>query len=209
MKKPFLYFTLFSFLLVCTSCPPPTFDCVIENNSDYPADILLFQHKKAPNTNDDTFTLRPTEKRTVAFYYDGDNVRLTSKNYNVLEKISKSKYVITNLEPTRYNIHNLLPIDITLLDNGKNILADKDTKKTTDKIFVSTGSSECYFFRGIKADDVVLQPIGETPIGSFKYSIEKISNLYFLQVIEISKPAKKHKIFIDVSSDDIIISYSN
>ena len=207
MKKPFLYFTLFSFLLICTACPPPTFDCVIENNSDYPADILLFQHKKAPNTNDDTFTLRPTEKRTVAFYYDGDNVRLTSKNYNVLEKISKSKYVITNLEPTKYNIHNLLPIEITFLDNGKNILADKDTKKITDKVSASSGNSECYFFRSIKPSDIVLQPNKEITTSIAKYSIKKIANYYFLQIKKTSTPVEKHKIFIDVSSNDIVISY--
>ncbi len=207
MKKPFLYFTLFSFLLICTACPPPTFDCVIENNSDYPADILLFQHKKAPNTNDDTFTLRPTEKRTVAFYYDGDNVRLTSKNYNVLEKISKSKYVITNLEPTKYNIHNLLPIEITFLDNGKNILADKDTKKITDKVSASSGNSECYFFRSIKPSDIVLQPNKEITTSIAKYSIKKIANYYFLQIEKTSTPVEKHKIFIDVSSEDIVISY--
>ena len=207
MKKPFLYLILFSFLLICTACPPPTFDCVIENNSDYPADILLFQHKKAPNTNDDTFTLRPTEKRTVAFYYDGDNVRLTSKNYNVLEKISKSKYVITNLEPTKYNIHNLLPIEITFLDNGKNILANKDTKKLSDTASIPTGISECYFFRKIKSDDIVLQPIGEKAIGTSKYSIEKIANYYFLQMEKNSTSVEKRKIFIDVSSEDILISY--
>ena len=207
MKKPFLYFTLFSFLLVCTSCPPPTFDCVIENNSDYPAELFLLHHKKTPNTNNNTIVLKAQEKTTIAFYYEGDNVRLTSKNYNVLEKVSARKYVIANLEPTKYNIHNFLPVSITLLDNGMNILADSTTKKITDKISAPTGNSECYFFRGIKSDDVVLQPIGETTVGTFKYSIEKISNLYFLQVIEISKPAKKHKIFIDVSSDDILISY--
>ena len=207
MKKLFLYFALFSFLLICTACPSPTFDCVIENNSDYPAELFLLHHKKAPNTNNDTIVLKAKEKTTIAFYYESDNVKLISKNYNVLEKISNSKYVITNLEPTKYNVHNLLPINITFLDNGKNILADKDTKKLSDTVSIPTGISECYFFRKIKSDDVVLQPIGETPIGSFKYSIEKISNLYFLQVIEISKPAKKHKIFIDVSSDDIIISY--
>lgn len=206
MKKLFLYFTLFSFLLICTACPPPTFDCVIENNSDYPADILLFQHKKAPNTNDDTFTLRPTEKRTVAFYYDGDNVRLTSKNYNVLEKISKSKYVITNLEPTKYNIHNLLPIDITLLDNGKNILADKDTKKITDKVSIPIGISECYFFRKIKSDDVVLKTNEEISIGAEKYSIQKIVNFYFLQITAPSLPVQNRKVFIEVLADDIIVS---
>ena len=207
MKKPFLYFTLFSFLMICTSCPPPTFDCVIENNSDYPAELFLLHHKKAPNTNNDTIVLKAKEKTTITFYYEGDNVRLTSKNYNVIEKISARKYVIVNLEPTKYNIHNFLPISITLLDNGMNILADNTTKKITDNVSIPSGNSECYFFRKIKSDDVVLQPIGETTIGSSKYSIEKISNLYFLQVIEISKPAKKYKIFIDVSSDDILISY--
>ena len=207
MKKLFLYFTLFSFLLVCTACPPPTFDCVIENNSDYPADILLFQHKKATNTNEDSLTLQPKEKRTVAFYYDGDNIRLTSKNYNVLEKISKSKYVITNLEPTKYNIHNLLPIDITLLDNGKNILADKDTKKITDKVSTPSGNSECYFFRKINPSDIVLQPNEEITTSIAKYSIKKIANYYFLQIEKTSTPVEKHKIFIDVSSEDIVISY--
>ena len=206
MKKPFLYLILFSFLLICTACPPPTFDCVIENNSDYPADILLFQHKKAPNTNDDTFTLRPTEKRTVAFYYDGDNVRLTSKNYNVLEKISKSKYVITNLEPTKYNMHNLLPIEITFLDNGKNILADKDTKKLSDTVAIPTGISECYFFRKIKSDDIVLQLIENLTKGSFTYSVQGIAGLYFLKSIESSKPATTHEIRINISADNIIIS---
>ena len=206
MKKLFLYFTLFSFLLVCTACPPPTFDCVIENNSDYPADILLFQHKKAPNTNDDTFTLRPAEKRTVAFYYEGDNVQLTSKNYNVLEKISKSKYVITNLEPTKYNIHNLLPIEITFLDNDKNILADKDTKKITDKVSASSGNSECYFFRKIKADDIVLQPVENLTKDGFTYSIQKIVNFYFLQITASSLPVQNRKVFIEVLADDIIIS---
>lgn len=194
-------------VLALAGCESPTFDCVIENNSDYPADILLFQHKKAPNTNDDTFTLRPTEKRTVAFYYDGDNVRLTSKNYNVLEKISKSKYVITNLEPTKYNIHNLLPIDITLLDNGKNILADKDTKKITDKVSIPIGISECYFFRKINPSDIVLQPNEEITTSIAKYSIKKIANYYFLQIEKTSTPVEKHKIFIDVSSEDIVISY--
>lgn len=206
MKKLFLYFTLFSFLLVCTACPPPTFDCVIENNSDYPADILLFQHKKAPNTNDDTFTLQPTEKRTVAFFYDGDNVRLTSKNYNVLKKTSESKYVITNLEPTKYNIHNLLPIDITLLDNGKNILADKDTKKITDKVSIPSGNSECYFFRNIQSDDIVLQPVENLTKDSFTYSIQKIVNFYFLQITAPSLPVQNRKVFIEVLANDIIIS---
>lgn len=206
MKKLFLYFTLFSFLLVCTACPPPTFDCVIENNSDYPADILLFQHKKAPNTNDNSLTLQPTEKRTVAFFYDGDNVRLTSKNYNVLEKISKSKYVITNLEPIKYNIHNLLPIDITLLDNGKNILADKDTKKLSDTVSIPTGISECYFFRKIKSDDVVLKTNEEISIGAEKHSIQKIVNFYFLQITAPSLPVQNRKVFIEVLADDIIIS---
>lgn len=205
MKKLFLYFTLFSFLLVCTACPPPTFDCVIENNSNYTADILLFQHKKAPNTNDDTFTLRPTEKRTVAFYYDGDNVRLTSKNYNVLEKISKSKYIITNLEPTKYNIHNLLPIKITFLDNGKNILADK-AKKITDKVSIPSGNSECYFFRKIKSDDIVLQPVKNLTKDSFTYSIQGIAGWYFLESTELSKPTVTHEIRINVSADKIIIS---
>ena len=90
MKKPFLYFTLFSFLLVCTSCPPPTFDCVIENNSDYPAELFLLHHKKAPNTNNDTIVLKAKEKTTITFYYEGDNVRLTSKNYNVIEKCTRT-----------------------------------------------------------------------------------------------------------------------
>ena len=206
MKKPFLYFTLLSFLLICTACPSPTFDCVIENNSDYPADLLLFQHKKAPNTNGDTFTLRPTEKRTVAFFYEGDNVRLTSKNYNVLKKISESKYVITNLEPTKYNIHNLLPIDIILLDNGKNILADKDTKKITDKVSIPSGNSECYFFRKIKSDDIVLQPVENLTKDSFTYSIQGIAGLYFLKSTESSKPTTTHEIRINISADNIIIS---
>lgn len=207
MKKLFLYFTLLSFLLICTACPSPTFDCVIENNSEYPAEILLFQHKKAPNTNDDAFTLQPAEKRTVAFFYEGDNVRLTSKNYNVLKKISESKYVIINLEPTKYNIHNLLPIDITLLDNGKNILADKDTKKLSASVSIPKGSSECYFFRKIKSDDIVLKTNEETLIDADKYSIQKIANFYFLQIAPPEpSPVKKYKIFIDVSTDDIIIS---
>ena len=206
MKKLFLYFTLLSFLLICTACPSPTFDCVIENNSDYPAEILLFQHKKAPNTNDDAFTLQPAEKRTVAFFYEGDNVRLTSKNYNVLKKISESKYVITNLVPTKYNIHNLLPIDITLLDNGKNILADKDTKKITDKVSIPSGNSECYFFRNIQSDDVVLKTNEEISIGAGKYSIQKIVNFYFLQITAPSLPVQNRKVFIEVLADDIIVS---
>ena len=207
MKKPFLYFTLFSFLLVCTSCPPPTFNCVIENNSDYPAELFLLHHKKAPNTNNDTVVLKAKEKTTIAFYYEGDNVRLTSKNYNVLEKISARKYVITNLQPAEYNIHNFLPTGITLLDNGMNILADKDTKKTTPEAQVPVGDSKCYFFRKIKSDDVVLKAIEEIQVGTSKYSIEKIANYYFLQMEKNSTPVEKRKIFIDVSSEDILISY--
>ena len=206
MKKPFLYFTLFSFLLVCTACPPPTFDCVIENNSDYTAELFLLHHKKAPNTNNDTIVLKAKEKTTIAFYYESDNVKLISKNYNVLEKISKSKYVITNLEPTKYNIHNLLPIDITFLDNGKNILADKDTKKTTDEVSASSGNSECYFFRKIKSDDVVLKTNEEISIGAGKYSIQKIVNFYFLQITAPSLPVQNRKVFIEVLADDIIVS---
>lgn len=207
MKKLFLYFTLLSFLLICTACPPPTFDCVIENNSDYPADIFLLHHKKAPNTNNDTIVLKANEKTTIAFYYEGDNVRLTSKNYNVLEKVSARKYVIMNLQPTKYNIHNLLPIDITLLDTGKNILVDKDTKKLTDTVSVPVEISECYFFRKIKSDDIVLKTNKETTVGSFKYSIKNIANFYFLQLEKTSLPVEKYKIFIDISSEDIIISY--
>ena len=207
MKKLFLYFALFSFLLICTACPPPTFDCVIENNSDYPAELFLLHHKKAPNTNNDTIVLKAKEKTTIAFYYESDNVKLISKNYNVLEKISNSKYVITNLEPTKYNIHNLLPINITFLDNGKNILADKDTKKITDKVSASSGNSECYFFRSIKPSDIVLQPNEEITTSIAKYSIKKIANYYFLQIEKNSLPAEKRKIFIDVSSNDIVISY--
>lgn len=207
MKKVFLYFAIIFLLMICTACPPSTFDCTIENNSDYPAELLLMYHKKATNTNNDTVILQAKEKTTIAFYYESDNIKLISKNYNVLEKVSMSKYVITNLQPRKYNMHNFLPIGITLLDNGMNILADNIAKKITDKIFAPSGNSECYFFRGIKSDDVVLQSIGETIIGASKYSIEKISNFYFLQVVEISKPAKKYKIFIDVSSDDILISY--
>jgi hypothetical protein len=207
MKKLFLYFALFSFLLICTACPPPTFDCVIENKSDYPAELFLLYHKKATNTNNNTIVLKANEKTTVAFYYESDNVRLTSKNYNVLKKLSAREYVIENLEPTKYNIHNFLPISITLLDNGMNILADSTTKRITDKISAPTGNSECYFFRGIKSDDVVLQPIGETLIGTFKYSIEKIANYYFLQIEKNSQSVEKHKIDIDVSSNDIVISY--
>ena len=207
MKKLFLYFTLFSFLLVCTACPPPTFDCVIENNSDYPAELFLLYHKKATNTNNDTLVLKANEKTTVAFYYEADNVRLTSKNYNVLEKVSAQKYVITNLEPTKYNIHNLLPIEITFLDNDKNILADKDTKKITDKVSASSGNSECYFFRKIKADDIVLQPVENLTKDGFTYSIQKIVNFYFLQITASSLPVQNRKIFIDVSSEDILISY--
>ena len=207
MKKPFLYLTLFSFLLICTACPPPTFDCVIENNSDYPAELFLLHHKKTPNTNNDTIVLKAKEKTTIAFYYESDNVKLISKNYNALEKVSVRKYIVTNLQPTKYNIHNLLPVNITLLDNEKGILADKDTKKITDKVSVPIGNSGCYFFRKVKSDDVVLQPIEETIIGSARYSIQKIASYYFLQIRETAQPIKNHKIFIDVLSEDIIISY--
>ena len=194
-------------VLALAGCESPTFDCVIENNSDYPAELFLLYHKKATNTNNDTLVLKANEKTTVAFYYEADNVRLTSKNYNVLEKVSAQKYVITNLEPTKYNIHNLLPIEITFLDNGKNILANKDTKKLSDTASIPTGISECYFFRKIKSDDIVLQPIGEKAIGTSKYSIEKIANYYFLQMEKNSTSVEKRKIFIDVSSEDILISY--
>jgi len=207
MRKVFLYFAILFLLIACTACPPPTFDCTIENNSDYSAELLLLYHKKATNTNNDTITLQPNEKTTIAFYYEGDNVRLISKNYNALEKMSVKKYIITNLQPIKYNIHNLLPIDIILLDNGKNILADKDTKKITSETYAPVGDSECYFFRSIKYNDVVLQPINEIILDSTKYSIQKIANYYFLQVIETSKLSKRHKILIDVSSDDILISY--
>ena len=206
MKKPFLYFTLFSFLLICTACPPPTFDCVIENNSDYPAELFLLYHKKATNTNNDTLVLKANEKTTVAFYYEADNVRLTSKNYNVLEKVSAQKYVITNLEPTKYNIHNLLPIEITFLDNGKNILANKDTKKLSDTASIPTGISECYFFRKIKSDDIVLQPVENLTKDGFTYSIQKIVNFYFLQITAPLLPVQNRKVFIEVLADDIIIS---
>lgn len=201
-----LYFTIFSLLLICTSCPPPTFDCVIENNSDYPAELFLLYHKKATNTNNDTLVLKANEKTTVAFYYEADNVRLTSKNYNVLEKVSAQKYVITNLEPTKYNIHNLLPIEITFLDNGKNILADKDTKKLSDTASIPTGISECYFFRKIKSDDIVLQPIEEVSVDNVKYSIQGIASLYFLKSTELSKPTTTYEIHINISADKIIIS---
>jgi hypothetical protein len=206
MKKLFLYFALFSFLLICTACPSPTFDCVIENNSDYSAELFLLHHKKAPNTNNDTVVLKAKEKTTIAFYYEGDNVRIISKNYNVLGKISARKYIITNLQPAEYNIHNFLPIGITLLDNGMNILADKDTKKTTPETQVPVGDSKCYFFRKIKSDDVVLKAIEEIQVGTSKYSIKKIANYYFLQIKKTSTPVEKHKIFIDVSSEDIVIS---
>ena len=69
------------------------------------------------------------------------------------------------------------------------------------------GNSKCYFFRKIKSDDVVLNPIEEISIGSFKYSIKKIANYYFLQIEKTSSSVEKHKIFIDVSSEDILISY--
>jgi len=71
---------------------------------------------------------------------------------------------------------------------------------------VPVGNSKCYFFRKIKSDDVVLNPIEEISIGPFKYSIKKIANYYFLQIEKTSSSVEKHKIFIDVSSEDIIIS---
>ncbi len=207
MKKTILFFIIVFFLLICISCAPPTFDCTIDNNSDYPAELLLLYHKKATNTNNDTITLQPNEKTTIAFYYEGDNVRLISKNYNVLEKISVKKYVITNLQLTKYNIHNFLPISVTFLDNGMNILANNITKKATDKISAPSGNSEGYFFRSIKSDDIVLQPIEETTIGSSKYSIQKIANHYFLKIVKAGASPEMHKIHIDVSYEDIIISY--
>jgi len=192
--------------LALAGCESSTFDCVIENNSDYPAELFLLYHKKATNTNNDTVVLKANEKTTIAFYYEGDNVRLTSKNYNVLEKVSARKYVITNLEPTKYNIHNLLPIEITFLDNGKNILADKDTKKLSDTVAIPTGISECYFFRKIKSDDIVLQPIENLTKDSFTYSVQGIAGLYFLKSTESSKPTTTHEIRINISADNIIIS---
>ncbi len=207
MKKIFLPVTILFLLLICTACPPPTFDCIIENNSDYPAELLLLYHKKAPNTNNDTIVLKAKEQTIIAFYYEGENVKIISKNHNVLEKISAKKYVIANLQPAKYNIHNFLPISITFLDNGMNILANNITKKATDRISASSGDSEAYFFRSIKSDDIVLQPIEETTIGSSKYSIQKIANHYFLKIEKASQPVEKHKILVDVSSEDITVSY--
>ena len=88
----------------------------------------------------------------------------------------------------------------------KTFLQTRIQKKITDKVSASSGNSECYFFRKIKSDDVVLKTNEEISIGAGKYSIQKIVNFYFLQITAPSLPVQNRKVFIEVLADDIIVS---
>jgi len=189
-------------VLTIAGCEGPTHSVLIKNESHYQAVLRLSGHK----SNDDRLILAPNQSRTVLFYTFG-NAELISKNLNTLIKENENRYVIKDLQSQKYQVHNSLPIPLTLLDNEQHILADKSTNMNISSVNVPCGDSECYFFKQITSDAIILKTNIETPIGTTKYSIMKIANIYYLQATETSQPPRKHKIFIDISSENIIVSY--
>lgn len=194
-------------VMLFVGCQAPTSQIVIENKSNFPAALKLENVME----NNKNITLAPKQSASFSLIYPNTikySVSLRDGTWNYLKFVADNYCVIENIKPKKYNVNNFLPIPITLLDNGKNILAeDANTYNCVDSVKLDTNNGVCYFFKKINIQDIFIKTSLEEKINDVTYSIQKIEALYFLQIKKDPAHIENHKIDIDLFEENIIFSY--
>ena len=193
--------------LLFGGCQIQTSKIVIENKSNFPA-ALKVEHVMENNEN---IILAPKQSASFSLIYPNTikySVSLRDGTRNYLTFVADNYCIIENIKPKKYNVNNFLPIPITLIDNGKNILAgDANAYNCVDSFKLDTNNVVCYFFKKIDIQDIFIKTDLEEKINDITYSIQRINTLYFLQIKKNPDHIENHKIDIDLFEDNIIFSY--